>query len=136
MSRLALARGHGSTMWVTMLVATALPPDAAIGSRRARYSEQPPTEAVSPASASGRRALLNGRIGFPLRQIEHVPGERPVPGNRNLRRGRRELLGFLLGDFGLAEQEEVDVIRLHRVVGRRLEQVAGARRAHEARRDD
>ena len=42
--------------------------------------------------ASVRIALLNGRIGFSLRQIEHVTGERLVRGDRNTGRLRRQAL--------------------------------------------
>src|SRR5689334_2666399 len=136
MLRLALSRGHGSTICVTTLVATALPPVAAIGSRRSKYSEQPPTATSSPASARVRMALLNDCIGLSLRHFEHVSGERPVTPDGDACRRRRELARFFLCDFGLSEQEEVDVIRLHRVVGRRLEHVAGPSRTHETRSDD
>ena len=34
--------------------------------------------------------LLDGRIGIPLRQIEHVAGERTVAGGGDARRDRRE----------------------------------------------
>src|SRR5215468_3374632 len=124
MLRLALSRGHGSTIWVTTLVATALPPEAAIGSRRSKYSEQPPTVTSSAASASVRMALLNDCIGVSLRHFEHMPGEWPVATDGDACGRRRELTRLFLRDFGLSEQEEVDVVRLQRVIRRRLENIA------------
>ena len=38
----ALAGGQGSTIWVTMLVATALPPDRALLRRRSKISSSRP----------------------------------------------------------------------------------------------
>src|SRR5262249_8788683 len=117
-------------MCVTTFVATALPPDRAIGSRRSRYSEQPPRMASRVASASRRITLLNGRIGFPPWQIEHVTSERPVRGDCDTGRLGRQFLSLLPRDLGLPEQEEVDVIRRQRVIGRRLDLVAGPCRTH------
>src|SRR5438105_1648371 len=102
MLRLALSRGHGSTIWVTASVAIALPPDRAIVSRRSIYSEHPPSTAKKAPSATLRRALLNGRIGFPLRQIEHVSGKRPVAGDSNACCAWRELARLFARDFGLS----------------------------------
>src|SRR5438876_8057221 len=111
MLRLALSRGQGSTICVTTSVATALPPDSAMVSRRSIYSEHPPSTARKAPSAMVRRALLNGRIGFPLLQIEHVSGKRPVAGDSDARRAWRELARLLARDFGLSQQEEINVIR-------------------------
>src|ERR1017187_2413550 len=102
----ALARGQGSTIWVTLSVATESPPPSKMVSRRSRYSEQPASAASSAASASVRSMLLDGRIGIPLRQIEHVPGERAAAG---------------VGEAGR---------------GGRPDHVTRARRTHEMRRDD
>src|SRR4029077_17332731 len=98
----ALAGGHGSTIWVTMLVATALPPDRAMVSRRSRYSEQPPSTTRRAASANVRSALLNGRIGLSLRQIKHVPGKRLVAGDSETGRGRCRLGSLLPASPGLS----------------------------------
>src|ERR1039458_5595683 len=101
----ALARGQGSTIWVTLSVATESPPPSEMVSRRSRYSEQPASAAISAASASVRSMLLDGRIGFPLRQIEHVPGERAVTGGGDAGRDGRECERLRSGELGLAEQE-------------------------------
>src|SRR5262245_7581758 len=136
MLRFALSSGHGSTMWVTMLVATALPPERAIVSRRSRYSEQPPSTAIRAPSANACSDLLNRRIGFPLRQIKHVPHERLAIGNCDSLSEGRELACLLPRKLGLSEQEEVDVVWRQGVVGRRLDFIARTRRTHEMRRDD
>src|SRR6476469_5133072 len=115
---LALSRGQGSTIMVTSLVATALPPLSEMVSRRSRYSEQPASSTASAASASA--GLMDRGIGNPYRfgQIEHVPGVRLLLGFGEARDLGRELLGLLVGQFGLAQQEEVDVVRRDRVVAR------------------
>src|SRR5262245_20661762 len=136
MFRLALSRGQGSTMWVTISVATALPPERAIVSRRSRYSEQPPRTAIRVPSANVRRGLLNRGIGFPLRQVKHMPHKRLAIRNRDSRSERRELARLLPRKLGLSQQEEVDVVWRQGVVGRRLDFVAWPRRTHEMRRDD
>src|ERR1035441_4913679 len=133
---LALARGQGSTIWVTLSVATESPPPSKMVSRRSRYSEQPASAASSAASASVRSMLLDGRIGSLLRQIEHVPGERTAAGVGEAGRGGRECDRLRPRDLGLAEQEEVRIVRRQRVVGRCPDHVTRARRTHEMRRDD
>src|SRR4029077_19450149 len=133
MLRLALAGGQGSTVWVTMLVATALPPESATESRRSRYSEQPPRTANNPASATVRMTLLNCRIGFPLRHVEHVTGERTVAGDRKTRRNGRTLACLFPHGFHFSKQEEVGIVRRQGIVGRRLDHIAGPRRTHEVR---
>src|SRR6202142_330272 len=105
----ALARGQGSTIWVTLLVATASPPPSEMVLRRSRYSEQPASAASSAASASVRKILLDGRIGIPLRQIEHVPGERAAAGIGEAGRDGPERDRLRRRELGLAEQEEVRV---------------------------
>ena len=57
-------------------------------------------------------------------------------GDRDAGRLGRQLLCLFPRDFGLPEQEEVDVVRRQRVVDRRLDLVARPRRTHEVRRDD
>src|SRR5664280_2181687 len=89
MSRLALSRGHGSTMWVTSFVATELPPLSAMVSRRSRYSEQPASVANKTASASLAATLLNGCIGTPSWHVEHVAGERLIAGGGDAHHDRR-----------------------------------------------
>src|SRR6185312_13812909 len=133
---LALSRGHGSTIMVTSLVANALPPLSEMVSRRSRYSEQPASSTPSAASASA--GLMDRGIGNPYRfgQIEHVPGVRLLLGFGEARALGRQLLGLLVGQFGLAQQEEVDVVRRDRVVARDLELVARARGTHDVRRLD
>src|SRR5262249_15165222 len=136
MFRLALSRGQGSTIWVTTSVATALPPDSAIVSRRSRYSEQPPSMAKRAPRASVRSTLLNGRIGLPLRQIKHVADKRFAVRNYDGRIQEREFACLLPADLALSHQEEVDVIRRQGVIGRRLDLIARPRRTHEMRRDN
>src|SRR5450759_3861242 len=106
----ALARGQGSTIWVTLLVPTVSPPPREIVSRRSGYSEQPASAASSAASASVRSMLLDGRIGIPLRKIEHVPSERAAAGVGEAGRGGRELDRLRPRDLGLAEQKEVHIV--------------------------
>src|SRR6185369_17402912 len=108
-SRLALAGGQGSTICTILLVAMALPPVSATSSRRSRYSEQP-ASVVSSAAMASARMLLDGRIGDPPRQIEHVSGERPRPGSRDARDSRRHSGRLRPRDFGLAEQEHIGVV--------------------------
>src|ERR1039458_8213392 len=105
-------------------------------SRRSRYSEQPASVASTAASAAKRMTLLDDRIGYPLRHIEHVPGEWPVACGGNTSGGGRERARLFPRDLGLAEQEEIRVVWRQRVVSRRLDHVARARRTHEMRRDD
>src|SRR5471032_45422 len=118
MSRLALSRGHGSTIWVTLSLATALPPLSAMLSRRSRYSEQPASVANTAASASVTLNLLNGRIGNPLWHIEHVPGERLIASSGDALHGWRKRARLFPRHLHLAHQEEIRVVRRQRVVGR------------------
>src|SRR5512135_467664 len=97
----ALSTGQGSTICVTLLVATASPPCSEMVSRRSRYSEQPPSAASTRPSASARPDLLNGRIGTPPWHIDHVPGERLLLGDGDLRGRRRQSPGFGAADLGL-----------------------------------
>src|SRR5271169_4758128 len=100
MLRLALSRGQGSTMWVTLSLATASPALSAMLSRRSTYSEQPASAASTAAIESLRMALLDGRIGYPPWQIEHVPGERPVAGGGDAGGDRRERARLFPRNFG------------------------------------
>ena len=54
----------------------------------------------------------------------------------NSRGGTPSTSRAIAGEFGLAHQEQVDVVGRQRLVERRLDDVAGPRRAHQARRDD
>src|SRR5262245_49938196 len=126
MLRLALSRGQGSTIWVTTSVATAFPPESAIVSRRSRYSEQPPSITKRAPRASVRSALLNGRIGFPLRQIKHVPDKRFAVGNDDGRIQKRGLTRLLRGDLGFSHQEVFDVFMRIGVGGWRVDGVLRA----------
>src|SRR5215510_11156070 len=101
--RLALSSGQGSTIWVIAFVATALPLNRVMLSLRSRYSEQPPSVAKKAPSANVRSALLNGRIGTPLRQIKHVPGKGLVAGVGKAGRNRREPACLFPRDLGLSE---------------------------------
>src|SRR5579885_3707280 len=134
---LALSRGQGSTIWVTIFVADALPPFSVIVSRWSRYSEQP---ASTPASASPNEiaVLMDGRIGNPHRfgQIEDVTGERLLLRFRDLLELGRQCLRFRTREFGLPQKEEVDIVGRQRVVGRRLYHVARSRGANDMRRED
>src|SRR5512132_3289355 len=105
-------------------------------SRRSRYSEQPPSVASTAASKSVRMALLDGRIGYPLRHIKHVPGKRPATGGGKAGRGGRQCAHLFPRDLGLAEQEEIRVVRRQRIIGRRFDDVTRPRRTHEVRRND
>src|SRR6185437_1277863 len=135
MLRSALSRGHGSTIWVTLSEAIALPPLSEMVSRRSRYSEQPASAVSSAASASPRSVLLDGRIGYSP-EIEHVPGEWTIAGGGNTGRGGCESERLRPRDFVLAQQEEVRIIGWQRIVGRRLDHVAWPRRTDQMRRDD
>src|SRR5262249_47469833 len=135
MLRLALSRGQGSTIWVTMFVATALPLCRVIVSLRSRYSEQPPIAAKSTPSAKVRSALLNGRIGIPLRQVKHVPGKGLVAGIGEAGCDGRKPPSLFPRDLGLSQQKEIDVIRRQSVIRRRPDFISRPRRTHEMRRD-
>src|SRR5690242_6051074 len=136
MLRLALSGGQGSTIWVIMLVATALPLNRVMVSLRSRYSEQPPSAAKRVPSANVRSALLNGRIGIPLRQVKHVPGKRLIAGVSEAGCNGRKPACLFPRDLGLSKQKEIDVIRRQRVIRRRFDFIPGPRRTHEMRRDN
>src|SRR6185503_582439 len=98
--------GHGSTMWVTLFVATASPAAKLTVSRRSRYmSVHAPSSVVAASARIAPRALL--------RDIAHSLGDIEDMADR-----RRAAVGAALdppvhrhGDFRLAEQEEFGVIR-------------------------
>src|SRR5665213_2730841 len=144
MSRLALSRGQGSTIWVTRLVITASPASSEMASLRRMYSEQPPSSAMRPTEATARRIvpalvcmdLLKLGMRILLRQVEHMAGKRQVGRRSNARGGGREPARLGARDFGLAEQEEVTVVRRQAIVSRRLDQIARARRLDQMRRHD
>src|SRR5579875_1763977 len=116
---LALSRGQGSTIWVTIFVAAALPPFSVIVSRWSRYSEQP---ATTPASPNQSTVSMDRRIGNPYRfgQIEDMARERPLLRFGDLLERGRQCLRFLMGEFGFTQEEEVDIVGRDRVVGGRL----------------
>src|SRR5439155_23240321 len=94
-------------------------------------SEQPTRPKLSASSAATERAdalVFDGNIDASLlRQVENVT-EDPLLADRGHRIARAH--------FQLAHQEQVDVVRRQPVVERRLYEVTGARRTHDARRDD
>src|SRR4051812_43811656 len=128
--------GHGSTMWVTLLAATASPAARLTVSRRSRYmSVQAPSKVVAASARIAPRALLGDDlardIALSLRDIEDVADRR--------RAAVRDALEAALhrhGDFRLAEQEEFRIVRRARIVERRAQHVTGTGRAHEVWRDD
>src|SRR5438105_11516511 len=128
--------GHGSTMWVTLLAATASPAARLTVSRRSRYmSVQAPSSVVAASARIAPRALLGDDlardIALSLRDIEDVADRR--------RAAIRDALEAALhrhGDFRLTEQEEFRIVRWPRAVERRAQHVTGTSRAREARRDD
>src|SRR4051794_12876029 len=95
-------------------------------------SEQPPSvaPATSVAATVQPSALVPDvdDIDGSLRQIEHVPSERPVGAQGSAQRGLR--------DLRLAHQKQVGVIRRQGVVERRLNYVARSSRPHDPWRDD
>src|SRR5690242_11509970 len=135
MSRSADAGGHGSTICTTLSLSTALPPNGEMASRRATYSEQPASATKTSVSAPARTRSVY-RIEASPRHIEHVAGERLVAGRGDALLGGGRRAGAVPRHLGLAEQEEVGVVRRHGVVGRRADGVTRPRRTHEVRRDD
>ena len=92
-------------------------------------SEQPPS--IAPSSAVAVTVLVANRddIGASLRQIEHVAAElaRRDAGDQPRLGGRQ---------FGLAHQEQIDIIDRQRGIERRLDDVAGPRWANQPWRHD
>src|SRR3954451_3724055 len=100
--------GHGSTMWVTLLVATASPAPKLTVSRRSRYmSVQAPSRVVAASAriASGLPAkLLLRNMALSLGDVEDVTD----------RQSRAVGLAFEAAlhrnrDLALAEQEELRI---------------------------
>src|SRR4029078_9680058 len=124
--------GHGSTMWVTLLVATASPAAKLTVSRRSRYMSVHPVSAVAAASASNApRKLLRDIDDLSLGDVEDVTdrGRAPVCPAANAAIHRH-------GYFRLTEQEDLGTVRRPRAIERRAQRVARAGRAHQARRHD
>src|SRR5947209_13743433 len=124
--------GHGSTIWVTLLAATASPAAKLTVSRRSRYMSVHAPSSVVAASARivAPRALLRD-IAHSLRDIEDMADRR-----RAAVRAALEPPLHRCGDLRLAEQEEFRIVRRPRAVERRAQHVAGPGRAHETRRHD
>src|SRR5256885_8188203 len=126
--------GHGSTMWVTLLAATASPAAKLTVSRRSRYmSVQAPSSVVAASARIVPRMLLRDDLA---RDIAPSLGDIEDVADR-----RRAAVGNAFdppfhrhGDFRLAEQEEFRIVRRTRAVERRAQHVAGAGRAHQAPR--
>src|SRR5215475_368484 len=133
---LALSGGQGSTICVTMLVATALPLNRVMVSLRSRYSEQPPSAAKRAPSANVRSALLNGRIGTPLRHVKHVTGKRLIAGVSKAGCNGRKPACLFSRDLGFSKQKEIDVIRRQRVICRHFDLIPRPGRTDEMRRDN
>src|ERR1043165_949777 len=124
--------GHGSTMWTTLLAATASPAAKLTVSRRSRYMSVHPLSAVAAASARIAPRKLFGDIdGLSLGDVEDVPDRGRGPTGTTL-----EPALHRHGDFRLAEQEELGIVRRLRRVERRAQHVTRASRTHQARRPD
>src|ERR1043165_4387441 len=116
--------GHGSTMWVTLLTATASPAAKLTVSRRSRYMSVQPVSAVAAARAKIAPRKLFGDIdGLSLGDVEDVAdrGGAPI-------RAALEAAVHRHGDFGLAEQEELGVVHRLRCIERCAQHVARASR--------
>src|SRR5688572_26531527 len=124
--------GHGSTMWVTLLVATASPAAKLTVSRRSRYMSVHPPRAVAAASARvAPRRLFRDIDGLSLGNVEDVADRQRAAVGDAL-----EPAVHRYGDLALSEQEKLGIVRRLRAIERRAQHVAGAGRAHEARRHD
>src|ERR1041385_2216466 len=124
--------GHGSTMWVTLLAATASPAAKLTVSRRSRYISVHPPSAVAAASARiAPRKLFCDIDGLPLGDVEDVAdrGRAPIRAAANAAIHRH-------GDLRLAEQEELGIVRGLGGIERRAQHVTRARRTYQARRHD
>src|SRR5689334_15195847 len=123
--------GHGSTMCVILLAATALPAPKLTLSRRSWYMSVVHAPSSIVAASASRAAPLFRDMTLSLGDVEDVADL------------RRRAVGAALdpalhrhGDFRLAEPEEFEVVRRPRGVERRAQHVSRARRAHDARRHD
>src|SRR5947199_8762136 len=123
--------GHGSIMWVTLLVATASPAAKLTVSRRSRYmSVQAPSSVVA-ASARIAASLFCDIDGLPLGDVEDVADRARAP-----IRTAADATVHRHGDFGLTEQEELGIVRRLRRIERRAQHVTGTGRAYEVRRHE
>src|ERR1044072_170677 len=98
---------HGSTMWVTLLAANASPAAKLTVSRRSRYMSVQPASAVAAANAKiAPRTLFRDIDSLPLGDVEDVAdrGRAPI-------RAAADAAFHRNGDFGLAEQEELGIVR-------------------------
>src|SRR5437016_4330003 len=128
--------GHGSTMWVTLLAATASPAAKLTVSRRSRYmSVHAPSSVVAASARIAPLALLRDDlardIALSLRDIEDMADRR-----RAAVRAALEAALHRHGDFRLAEQEEFRIVRRPCAIERRAQHVARPGRTHEPRRHD
>src|SRR5690242_4739095 len=124
--------GHGSTMWTTLLAATASPAAKLTVSRRSRYmSVQAPSSMVAESARIAPRKLFRDIDGLSLGDVEDVAdrGRAPVGAALDAAIHRH-------GDLGLAEQEELGIVRRLRCIERRAQHVTGAGRTHQPRRHD
>src|SRR3954462_11364293 len=129
--------GQGSTMWVTLLAATASPAAKLTVSRRSRYmSVHALVKSVRASAAMAPPRAL-------LRDMDHLfLGNNLTPGNiEDMADRGRPAVGAALDApvhrhryLCLTEQEEFRVVRRPGGVERRAQHVAGAGRAHDARR--
>src|SRR2546423_4638390 len=107
--------GHGSTIWVTLLAATASPAAKLTVSRRSRYMSVHAPSSVVAASARivAPRALLRD-IAHSLRDIEDMADRRRAAVGAGL-----EPPLHRRGDFRLAEEGEFRIGRPSRTSGGR-----------------
>src|SRR5215213_8970494 len=130
--------GQGSTMWVTLLAATASPAAKLTVSRRSRYmSVHAPVKSVRASAAMAPPRAL-------FRDMDHSLGDNVSPGNvEDVADRRGPAVGASLDaavhrhrHLGLAEQEEFRVVRRLGGVKRSAQYVARPGRAHDAWRHD
>src|SRR5437763_10693347 len=134
--------GHGSIMWVTLLVATASPAAKLTASRRSRYmSVQAPSRVVAPSARAVRPRDLFRDMLLAL-HVEDVRARRnddllALRNVEDVAERRMRAVGDALqatlhrpGDLRLAEQEQVRIVAGLRRVERGAQHVAGTGRAH------
>src|ERR1700741_3169550 len=122
--------GHGSTMCMILLVATASPAAKLTVSRWSRYTQPLRRGAVASASIAPRK-LFRDINGLSLGDVEDVAdrGRTPVGAAAQPALHRH-------GDFRLTKQEELGIVRRLCAVERRAQHVAGPGGAHKVRRHD
>src|ERR1044072_8814361 len=99
--------GHGSTMCVTLLAATASPAAKLTVSRRSRYmSVQAPSSMVAESARIAPRKVFREIDGLSLGGVEDVADRGGAPVGAAL-----EPPLHLHGDLGLTEQEELGIVR-------------------------